>query len=108
MILYDLIVTSLQNFKSMYSGEHVGDNYAVLRNVMSFGAPSSKRMRIDLTKRLGNYHKQTNQGYQEYELGLRHLSNELCAVGTVMTDEELTLRLIAGMTSDKRYGKECR
>ena len=108
MMLYDMIVTSLQNFKAMYSGEHVGDNYAVLRNVMTFGAPSSKRMKIDLTKKLGNYHKQNSQGYQEYELGLQHLSNDLCAVGMVMTRDELTLRLIAGMTSDKRYEKECR
>ena len=108
MMLYDMIVTSLQNFKAMYSGEHVGDNYAVLRNVMTFGAPSSKRMKIDLTKKLGNYHKQNNQGYQEYELGLQHLSNDLCAVGMVMKEDELTLRLIAGMTSDKRYEKECR
>ena len=108
MILYDMMVTSLQNFKSMYSGEHVGDNYAVLRNVMTYGAPSSMRMRIDLTKKLGNYSKQTHQGYQDFELGLQHLSNDLCNVGMTMSQDELTLRLIAGMTSDKRYEKECR
>ena len=108
MILYDMMVTSLQNFKSMYSGEHVGDNYAVLRNVMTYGAPSSMRMRIDLTKKLGNYSKQTHQGYQDFELGLQHLSNDLCTVGMSVSQDELTLRLIAGMTSDKRYEKECR
>ena len=108
MILYDMMVISLQNFKSMYSGEHVGDNYAILRNVMTYGAPSSTRMLIDLTKKLGNYTKQTNQGYQDYELGLQHLSNELCTVGRAMTQDDLTLRLIAGMTGDKRYEKQCR
>jgi hypothetical protein len=66
------------------------------------------RMRIDLTKKLGNYNKQTHQGYQDYELGLQHLSNDLCTVGMTMSQDELTLRLIAGMTSDKRYEKECR
>jgi hypothetical protein len=66
------------------------------------------RMRIDLTKKLGNYSKQTHQGYQDFELGLQHLSNDLCTVGMTMSQDELTLRLIAGMTSDKRYEKECR
>ena len=94
MILYDMMVTSLQNFKSMYSGEHVGDNYAVLRNVMTYGAPSSMRMRIDLTKKLGNYSKQTHQGYQDFELGLQHLSNDLCTVGMTVSQDELTLRLL--------------
>ena len=108
MMLYDMIVTSLQNFMSMYSGEHVGDNYAILRNVMSYGAPSSMRMRIDLTMKLGNYHKKTHQGYQDFELGLQHLSNDLCTVGMTLSQDELTLRLIAGMTVDKRYEKECR
>ena len=108
MILYDMIVTSLKNFKSMYSGEHVGDNYKILRNVMKLGAPSSMRMKIELTKKLGNYNKRQEQGYQEYELGLQHLSNDLCTVGTTLSQSELTLRLIAGMTCDKRYDKECR
>jgi hypothetical protein len=108
MILYDIIVTSLQNFKSMYSGEHVGDNYAVVRNVMTYGAPSSMRMLIDLTKKLGNYNKQTNQGYQDYELGLQLLSNDLCTLGVVMSQDDMTMRLIAGMTGDKRYERQCR
>ena len=41
MILYDMIITSLQSFKSMYTGELVGDNYAIVRNVMKYGAPNS-------------------------------------------------------------------
>ena len=50
VILYDMIVTSLQHFKSMYSGELVGDNYAIVRNVVKYGAPNSMWMKIDLTK----------------------------------------------------------
>jgi hypothetical protein len=65
MILYDMIITSLQNFKSMYTGELVGDNYAIVRNVMRFGAPNSMRMKIDLTKRLGDYAKKQDQGCRE-------------------------------------------
>ena len=108
MILYDMIVTSLQNFKSMYTGELVGDNYAIVRNVMKYGAPNSMRMKIDLTKRLGNYAKKSDQGYQDFELGLRNLVDELTAVGNPVSEADLTLRLIAGMLSDKRYEKECK
>ena len=108
MILYDMIVTSLQNFQSMFTGELVGDNYAIVRNVMKYGAPNSMRMKIDLTKRLGNYAKRTDQGYQDYELGLRKLVDELTAVGNPVSGDDLTLRLIAGMMSDKRYEKECK
>ncbi len=36
MVLYDMVVTSL-HFKSIYTGELVGDNYAVVRNVVSMG-----------------------------------------------------------------------
>lgn len=106
MILYNMIITSLQNFKSMYTGELVGDNYAIVRNVMKFGAPNSMKMKIDLTKRLGNYSKKPEQGYQEYELGLRNLVDELATVGNPVSSEDVTLRLIAGMMSDKRYDKE--
>ena len=108
MILYDMIVTSLVNFKSMHTGELVGDNYAIVRNVMKYGAPNSMRMKIDLTKRLGNYAKRSDQGYQEFELGLRNLVDELSAVGNPMPQDDITLRLIAGMMSDKRYEKECK
>ncbi len=80
--MYDVIITSLQNFKSMYTGELVGDNYEIVRNVMRFGAPNSMRMKIDLTKRLGNNAKKQDQGYQEYGLGLRTLVEELTTVGT--------------------------
>ena len=90
----------------MYTGELVGDNYAIVRNVMSYGAPNSMRMKIDLTKRLGNYVKKPDQGYQEYELGLRVLGDDLAAIGCPLTSADLTLRLIVGMTADKRYDKE--
>jgi len=106
MILYHLIITSLANFKSMYTGELVGDNYQIVRNVVKYGAPNSVRMKIDLTKRLGNYAKKTDQGYQEYELGLRTLCDELSAVGCPLQPTDMTLRLIVGMTADKRYDKE--
>ena len=106
MILYNMIITSLQNFKSMYTGELVGDNYAIVRNVMKFGAPNSMKMKIDLTKRLGNYSKKPEQGYQEYELGLRTVVDELATVGNPVSSDDVTLRLIAGMMSDKRYDKE--
>ena len=80
MILYDMIITSLAHFKIMFSGEAVGDNYAILRNVMRYGVPNSLRMRIDLTRQLGNYTKKPEQGYQEYELGLRNLVDQLAAL----------------------------
>ncbi len=59
----DMIVTSLQHFKPMYIGELVGDNYEIVRNVVKYGAPSSMRMKIDLTKKLGNYARKADQGY---------------------------------------------
>jgi hypothetical protein len=108
MIMFDVIVTSLQHFKSMYSGELVGDNYAIVRNVVKNGAPSSTRMQIDLTKRLGNYEKKHDQGYQDYALGLRVLVDELAAVGHPMKEDLVTLHLVAGMTNDRRYDKECK
>ena len=108
MIFYDMLVHSLQNFRTMFTSELVGDNYAIVRNVMKYGAPNSMKMKIELTKRLGNYVKETEQGYQEYEYGLRSLVDELAAVGQILSVEEITLRLLAGMTNDKRYNKECK
>ena len=92
MILYDMIVTSLVHFKIMYSAEAVGDNYVILRNVMRYGAPNFMRMRIDLTTRLGNYSKKEEQGYQEYELGLRDLIDQLVAVGHPVSTEDTVMR----------------
>jgi hypothetical protein len=91
MILYDMIVTSLVHFKIMYSAEAVGDNYSILRNVMRYGAPNSMRMKIDLTRRLGNYSKKEEQGYQEYELGLRDLIDQLAAVGNPVPIEDIAM-----------------
>ena len=108
MIMYDMIVTSLQHFKSMYTGELVGDNFSIVRNVVKYGAPNSMRMKIDLTKKLGNYEKKHDQGYQDYALGLRVLIDELAAVGYPMKEDLVTLHLIAGMTNDRRYDRECK
>ena len=108
MIFYDMLVNSLQNFRTMFTSELVGDNYAIVRNVMKYGAPNSMKMKIELTKKLGNYVKQAEQGYQEYEYGLRSLVDELASVGQILSVEEITLRLLAGMTNDKRYSKECK
>ncbi len=46
--------------------------------------------------------KRAEQGYQDYALGLRVLVDELAAVGSPLTEEMVTLHLIAGMTSDRR------
>ncbi len=80
MILYDMIVTSLVHSKFMFSGEAIGDNYAILRNVMRHGGPNAMKMKIDLTRLLGNYVKKPEQGCQEYELGLRDLVSQVAAV----------------------------
>ena len=92
----------------MFTGELVGDNFSIVRNVFKFGAPNSMRMKIDLPKRLGNYEKKAEQGYQDYALGLRVLVDELAAVGYPMKEDLVTLHLVAGMTNDKRYDKECK
>ena len=55
---------------------------------------------------MGNYVKKPKQGYQEYELGLRDLIDQLAAVRHPVSAEDTVMRLIAGMISDKRYEKE--
>ena len=106
MILYDMITTSLVHFKIMFSGEAIGDTYAIMRNVMRYGAPNATKMKIDLTRMLGNYVKRPEQGYQEYELGLRDLISKLAAVKCPVPEDDIVMRLIAGMISDERYEKE--
>ncbi len=86
MILYDMIVTSFVHFKIMFC-----DNYAILRNVMRYGAPNSMRMKIDLTRQPGNYVKRPEQGYQEYELGLRDLIDQLAAVRHPVSAEDIVM-----------------
>ena len=104
MILYDMIVTSLVHFKT-FSGEAIGENYAIIRNVMRYGAPNSMKMKIDLTRRLGNYVKKPKQGYQEYERDLRDLVDQLAAVRHPVSADNIVMRLIADMISDNRYEK---
>ncbi len=90
-----MIVTSLQIFESMY-GELVGDYYAIVRNVVKYGAPNSicMRMKIDLAKKLGNYEQKQDQVYQDYALGPCVLVDKLAAVGNPLIEEMVTLHLI--------------
>ncbi len=76
----------------MYTGELVGDSFAIVRNVLRSGAPNSMRMKIDLTKRLGNSAKKQDWGYQEYELELRTLVEELATVGNPVSAADVILR----------------
>ena len=52
--------------------------------------------------------RRPEQGYQDYASGLRVLVDELAAVGNLLSEDKVTLHLIAGMISDKRYDKECK
>ncbi len=51
MLLYHMIFTSVQNFKCICTDQLVGDTYAIVRNVVKYGAPNSVRMK----KKLVNY-----------------------------------------------------
>ena len=73
---------------------------------MRYGVPNAMKMKIDLTRLLGNYVKKPEQWYQEYELGLRDLVNQLAAVKCPVPEDDIVMRLIAGMISDKRSEKE--
>ena len=63
-------------------------------------------MRCYLTRQLSNYAKKPERGYQEYEIGLRDLIDQLAAVKHPVSAEDIVMRLIAGMISDNRYEKE--
>ena len=103
MIVNTAIKESLKKYQEFYRNELEGDNYTIVRNVILFGEPSSKYMKITLEQKLAKHVKTREQTYQEYESKLREYWDELACIGRVVSDEDKTLKLIAGMENDRRY-----
>ena len=103
MIVNTAIKESLKKYQEFYRNELEGDNYTIVRNVILFGEPSSKYMKITLEQKLAKHVKTRDQTYQEYESKLREYWDELACIGRVISDEDKTLKLIAGMEYDRRY-----
>ena len=103
MILNVAIKESLKKYPEFFANELEGDNYTIVRNVIMFGEPSSKKMKIDLESRLSAHVKTKELTYQEYESQLRGMWEECATIGRIVSDEDKTLKLIAGMERDWRY-----
>ena len=103
MILNTAIKDSLKKYPEFYKSELEGDNYIIVRNVLMFGEPSSKFMKVTLNKKLEAHVKTKAKTYQEYESELREMWDELACLGKVVSEEDKTLKLIAGMEDDRRY-----
>ena len=100
MILNAAIKESLRKYPEFYKNELEGDNYTIVRNVIMFGEPSSKAMKVTLSRRLEHLVKSKDKTYQEYESKLRELWDELACIGKIVSDEDKTLKLISGMEHD--------
>ena len=103
MIINVAIKESLKKYPEFYYNELEGDNYTIVRNVIMFGEPSSKFMKVTLDKKLTSLVKTSDKTYQEYESELREIWDELACIGRHFSDEDKTLKLIAGMENDRRY-----
>ena len=103
MILNAAIKESLKKYPEFYKNELEGDNYTIVRNVIMFGEPSSKAMKVHLSSKLEQLVKTKEATYQEYEAELRELWDELACIGKIVSDEDKTLKLISGMEHDRRY-----
>lgn len=103
MIVNTAIKESLKKYQEFYRNELEGDNFTIVRNVIMFGEPSSKYMKITLEQKLAKHVKTKEQTYQEFESKLREYWDELACVGRIISDEDKTLKLIAGMENDRRY-----
>ena len=103
MIINVAIKESLKRYPEFYKNELEGDNYTIVRNVIMFGEPSSKFMKVTLDQKLSKLVKTKEKTYQEYEGELREIWDELACIGRHISDEDKTLKLIAGMENDPRY-----
>ena len=103
MVLNLLIKDSLHKYPTFYDDVLEGDNYTIVRNVLSYTGPNSRKMLMDIQKKLYTYRKTRNRGYQDFERGLRDIHEQLAMLGRPVSREDKTLHLLTAMMADDRY-----